>query len=297
LTSIQFIRTLIHDRHLQHTNNDSTKERKRQAMKTKPFIYPAILPLILLSVIFSFAACGSSDHKDRSSPVMLQPYKDGGMWDWVAPIDGSGYCGPAALYHIINYYEDQGSYDYKEYDGEGWAWADQPLEIPAITEANPMFIDDTDFGQFIQRYETGSDWAMLDDVADLYSSQDENDRLYDVFVCSSNTSTEDIEVRRSRLNYIYENLFKKGIPVVIHLTSNIPFSGHYVALIGYDPDKEEVYYVDSLHHTSGIQAVDLEDFIGEWFYDGGDYYSARWDGQWMAFWHPENSVICDHCGN
>lgn len=267
-------------------------------MKTKSIIFPVILPFLLLSVILSFSACGSSNHNDRSVLVVeQQPYKDSGKWDWVAPIDGAGYCGPAALYHIINYYEDQGFYDYKNFDDDGWVWADQPLEIAAITEEDPMFIDDTDFGQFIQLYQTGSDWAMLDDVGDLYYSQDDNDRLYDVFVCSSYTSEEDIDVRRDRLNYIHDNLFKKGIPVVIHLTSTIPFSGHYVTLIGYDRGLGEVYYVDSLHNTSGIQAVDVEDFLGEWFYDGGDYYSARWDGEWMAFWHPENGVLCDRCGD
>lgn len=297
LISIPFIHSRLHYHHLQHTNNDLTKDRKRETMKPKMIIYPTILPLMLLSVVLAFSACGSSDHKNRSSPAVVQPYKDTGKWDWVAPIDGAGYCGPAALYHIISYYEDQGSYDYKILADEGWVWADQPVEIPVITEGNPMFIDDTDFGQFIQLYETGSDWDMLADVGALYSSQNDNDRLYDVFVCSSYTLEEDIDVRRARLNYIHENLFKKGIPVVIHLTSNIPLSGHYVALIGYDPAKEEVYYVDSLHNTSGIRTVDLEDFLGEWFYDGGAYYSARWDGEWMAFWHPENGVTCDQCGD
>lgn len=255
-----------------------------------------VIPLCLVSLIVLFSACGSSDQNDPVEPLVDQPYNTPGKWDWVAPIDGSGYCGPAALYHIINHYDDQGIYDYKEFDGDNWAWADQPLEIPVITQEQPMFIDDTDFGQFIQRYQTGSDWSMLDDVADLYVSKDENDRLYDVFVCSSYTPEEDVEVRRARLSYIYENLFKKGIPVVIHLTSNIPFSGHYLVLIGHDPDKGEVYYVDSLNHTAGILTVLIEDFLGQWFYDGGAYYSARWDGEWMAFWHPENGVVCDRCG-
>ena len=264
-------------------------------MKTKSVIYP-----IILSIFAAFSGCGSSSDKGTGSAVPdlgVQPYKDTGKWEWVAPIDGAGYCGPASLYHIINYYGDQGSYYYKISTDEGWVWADAPMVIPVITEEHPMFIEDTAFGLFIQPTSTGSNWAMLDDVAELYYSKDDNDPVYDTYVCSSYTQEDEIEVRRDRLDYIHENLLKKGIPVVLHLTSNIPMYGHYVDLIGYDGEKAQVYYADSLNHASGIRTVDLEDFLGQWFYDGGTYYSARWDGEWMALWHAEYATPCDQCGD
>jgi len=46
-----------------------------------------------------------------------------------------------------------------------------------------------------------------------------------------------------------------------------------------------------------LGAVDLENFLREKFYDGGDNHSARWDEEWMAIRHPENGVLCDQSGD
>ncbi|MBU1171408.1 MAG: C39 family peptidase [Proteobacteria bacterium] len=213
-------------------------------MKTKSSCF-----LACVIVILTLFACGSNGNSKSSSgiSVIQQPYEKTAQWSWVAPIDGSGYCGPAALYHIISYYGDYGLYDSKNLPENDWA-ADL-IEIPVITSTSPlMYIDDTSFGSFIQPDDTGSSWSYLERVANLYYSKDDNAPLYDVYVCSSHTLIEDIEIRRARLTYIREHLLNKDMPVVIHLDSSIPFLGHYVTLIGYSSNNETIYYVDSMHN-------------------------------------------------
>lgn len=259
-------------------------------MKPKRVFLPGCVVVALL-----FLACGSNDSKSKRSSAENQPFKDTAAWEWVAPIDGSGYCGPASLYHIICYYGDFGFYYYKNLADN--TWAEDTLEVPVINENDPMNIDDTAFGMYIQPDGNGSSWAFLERVSKLYFSRNNNDNLFDVYVCSSHTVIEEVEVRRSRLSYIREHLLNNDMPVVIHLESSIPFFGHYVTLIGYDSAKGKVYYVDSLKHDSGIQTVAVNDFLGAWFYTSGQYYSARWDGEWMAFWHPEAGSPCNQCGD
>jgi hypothetical protein len=247
----------------------------------------------------AFFSCGSDNGENtlRSPSVSEanQPVREKEAWQWVAPIDGSGYCGPASIYHIISYYGDWGEYEYKTPSG---LWAETPLEIPEITEANPMFIDVTDFGIFIQPDpDMGSGWIDLKKVAKLYRSRNTRDPLYQTYVCSEDTEIEAIETRRARLGYIRDHLLTKGLPVVIHLESSIPFYGHYITLIGHSLDRNEVYYVDSLKHDSGVLSAPADDFLGSWFYSAGLLYTARWDGEWMALWHPDGRTPCDCCGD
>ncbi len=253
---------------------------------------------LLVSAFLALGSCGSGGGSAGRAPSVIeksQPYLDEDTWAWVAPIDGAGYCGPASLYHIIAYYGDTGHYDWQTPQGN---WSDTRLHIPEINGENPLFIDATAFARFIQPNPgLGSGWIDLNKVTDLYRSKNILDRMYLAFACTSRTETDDIATRERRLSYIREHLLEQGFPVVVHLESAIPFYGHYIALIGYSPEHREIYYVDSLKHDSGIQTVPVEDFLGDWFYTGGFLYTARWDGEWMAFWDAELGTVCDRCGD
>lgn len=263
-------------------------------MKRKCSFFTACL--IAVIALFSCGPDnGSSPPGSPSAPENGQPVHENGAWEWVAPIDGSGYCGPASIYHIISYYGDWGAYEYKTPSG---LWAETPLEIPEITEENPVFIDVTDFGLFIQPDpDAGSGWIDLKKAAKLYRSRNTADPLYKTYVCSEDTEIEAIETRRARLGYIRDHLLAKGLPVVIHLESSIPFYGHYITLIGHSLERNEVYYADALKHDSGVLSAPTEDFLGSWFYSAGLLYTARWDGEWMALWHPDEQTPCDRCGD
>lgn len=275
-----------------------------------------VAPLVFLAFAL-VSACGNHDHSKRlaseswpEDPVECpgdqtvidngiakrQPYECRGRWLWNAPIPEAGYCGPASLYHIIDYYDDQGVYEYRVGPVSSESWSDTPIEISEITPENPTAVGETAFGQFIQSEDQyGSNWAMLDDVANLYRSRDLDDKLYDVFVCPLETDSDEIEVRRRRLQDMCERVLEKNIPVVIHLSSYLPGLGHYVTLIGYDALRSRVYYVDSLHHDEGILMVSVDDFLSAAFYTSGMFYSARWDGSWMAFWHHGADIVCPPC--
>ncbi|MBU1171931.1 MAG: hypothetical protein KKD44_20445 [Proteobacteria bacterium] len=276
-------------------------------MKTKQSIYLACV-IGMISFLCLGSSCrnlGNGSQKPTESIIstqpfirhgnIRQPYENTQRWDWVAPIDGSGYCGPASVYHIISYYKDYGAYYHKRPSQK--ACEDKPVEIRNINREKPMYIDESAFGKFLQPYGTGSSWSLLKKTADLYLSPKNNAPLYHAYVCSSHTGIRESKARLERLTYIRKHLLTNDIPVVIHLESSIPFMGHYVTLIGFSPDNTMVYYVDSLKNHSGIQAVPLEKFLKTWFYVSGKFYKARWDGEWMALWHPEDGVPCDQCGD
>jgi hypothetical protein len=258
-----------------------------------------LLFMALLFLVLS-SSCGSNGSSKSGRFYMTageQPMTDQSEWAWVAPIDGGGYCGPAALYHIMHYYGDTGaSYYYKEYTLLGRVWADGLLTVAEINRRHPMYVDDTDFAAYIEPLEIGTGWTDLDNVRYLYRSKKESANMYDTYVCSNSTDEVDISARRNRLNYIRSNVLNYGTPVIIHLESSYVASGHYVVLVGYDSGSGTVYYVDSLNNTQGLIAVDVDTFLGDWFYDGGSLYSARWDGTWMAFWPSEYVAPCDRCG-
>jgi hypothetical protein len=240
------------------------------------------------------AACFVEVVDARDGKHRTQPFEYTSKWTRVAPINGSGYCGPASLYHIISYYQDFGRFyvqsppEKKSNDGE--------VDIRPMDPEMPVFIDDTAFGKYIQPNGMGSSWKLLKKVTKLRRAANSGS-LYDAYVCQSGTRLKDIGKRRMRLEYIRENLLNRNMPVVIHLQSSIPFCGHYVTLVGFDSRRSTVYYADSLRSRSGVQSVSLEEFLGSWFYVSGKYYKARWDGEWMAIWHAEDAAPCDRCGD
>lgn len=80
--------------------------------------------------------------------------------------------------------------------------------------------------------------------------------MYSVYVCSKFSKTDQIEIRRKRLDYLLENALENDTPVIIHLYSGIYGYGHYITLIGYDkakgggasvaPFRLKVYYQASI---------------------------------------------------
>jgi hypothetical protein len=188
------------------------------------------------------------------------------------------------------------SYDYRVvlnyvlYD-----WADEPMPVPDIHPDNPILISDTEFGLFLQPDPYGSSWAMLQRVGRLYRSRNLDDPLYDLCVCTGHTEPEHVEIRRLRLRQMHDAFLSHDIPVIVHLDSGISGYGHYVTVIGYEPDEGRVYYVDSMKHDEGMITVSEEAFLEAEFYQSGLLYSARWDGEWMAFWHNGEAVSCNAC--
>jgi hypothetical protein len=266
-------------------------------MKLKPLLFMAWAMATLSTMDMSFAGqVVSGTHGETSGQHRdgRQPYENSAAWQWVAPIDGSGYCGPASLYHIISYYGDFGSFCLNHRSGK--KRGKKPVAIRGITRNNPLYVDDSDFGKYIQPNGMGSSWALMKKVANLCSAKNHDLPLYDIHVCSIHTKLKDTGIRRARLDFIRRQFLIRNIPVVIHLDGSVPFFGHYVTLIGYDPMASTVYYVDSLRHDMGIQTVTLEDFLGTWFYVSGKYYKARWDGEWMALWHTGDVEPCGRCG-
>lgn len=249
----------------------------------------ASLVLISVSLFFFCPLSIAQENPQR------QPYEKNERWSWILPIKSAGWCGPTSLYHVISYYGDYGSYYYRVKSLFRSYWGPGTIDLPVITMANLMFIGETAFGVFIQPSQNGSGWSLLDNVADLYYSKDLNDRVYNVYVCYKYTKPEEIDARRKRLDYILENALLNDTPVIVHLVSGIPGMGHYITVVGYDKKKSIVYYVDSLQSDKGIIEVDAEDFLGKKFYRRGMLYNARWDGEWMAFWHTENGVLCRAC--
>ncbi|GAB6096996.1 hypothetical protein JCM14469_32500 [Desulfatiferula olefinivorans] len=264
--------------------------------------HTTFLVILIASLIMIHPACDSSsenvprDGSDRP-PDALQPYQHAGLWDWVAPILEGGWCGPASVYQIMAFYGDHNqSYDYRiVVDYMFYAWADGVMTVPDIRPDNPVLISDTDFGLFLQPDGTGSSWAMLERVGRLYHSRNLNDRLYDLCDCTGHTEPEHVGVRRRRLSRLCEDYLARDIPVIIHLDSGISGYGHYVTLVGCDPEAGRVFYVDALTHDQGVHTVTEEAFLSEAFYQSGLYYSARWDGEWMAFWHRGEAIPCTPC--
>jgi hypothetical protein len=263
--------------------------------------FKALLYILLVCLLMINPACDSStatrnyENQPQSDPS--QPYQHTGRWDWVAPILEGGWCGPAAVYQIMAFYGDHDqSYDYRVvlnyvlYD-----WADDLMPVPDIHPNNPILISDTEFGLFLQPDPYGSSWAMLQRVGRLYRSRNLDDPLYDLCVCTGHTEPEHVEIRRLRLRQIHDAFLSHDIPVIVHLDSGISGYGHYVTVIGYEPEAGRVYYVDSMKHDEGMITVAEDDFLATDFYQSGLLYSARWDGEWMAFWHHGEAVACTAC--
>jgi|GEM_PF-1921757 len=224
------------------------------------------------------------EKSSRNSDASRQPVHHARAWEWVTPINGSGYCGPAALYQIIAYYGDFGTFEIKARSGK--RWLDRPLTIRPIRRSFSRFVDDSDFAKYIQPYSTGSNWTLMAKVSNLYRSRNPDDPLYHIHVCSSSIAPENIRDRSARLDDIREKLLNHGVPVVIHLDGVSLLPGHYLTLIGDDLQNSSVFFVDSLKPGAGIQAVPRDAFLKDWFYVSGKHYKARWDGTWMAFWRP-----------
>jgi hypothetical protein len=222
-----------------------------------------------------------------------QPYQYADEWKWVAPINGPGYCGPASLYHVIHYFKDFGVFHVQR-DSSGKHGG--AVDMADINRKNPGYIDHSSFGRFIQPNGMGSNWTMMKKVGLLFRSANNIEPFYSIFVCSSYTKPADVESRKARLTLIRDRFLNRNIPVVIHLRSRIPFYGHYVTLVGYDEGQSMVYYVDSLKNEAGISKVSGNDFLKSPFYESGRFYKARWDGEWMAIWHPELGIACGQCG-
>lgn len=92
-----------------------------------------------------------------------------------------------------------------------------------------------------------------------------------------------------------------GAPVLIHLKRPYGVSGHYLVVIGYDSNTDEVMYLDPndpqfnpraaaydpdvLDWSEAVRKVKREAFIGTAWYRKSGYVDAFWDGRWLGFSH------------
>ena len=91
-------------------------------------------------------------------------------------------------------------------------------------------------------------------------------------------------------------------PVIAHLKRPYGVYGHYITLIGYNADTDEILYLDPYNAdfdprnstfdpdtadwSQVIQSIPLETFITSAWYDNSENeYNAWWDGEWLGFTH------------
>ena len=91
-------------------------------------------------------------------------------------------------------------------------------------------------------------------------------------------------------------------PVFIHLQRPYGITGHFITLVGYDEETDEILYLDpnnsqfnpsadgydpdSLDWSQVVQRLPRETFIKKSWYESESFsYKARWDGRWIGFCH------------
>ncbi len=205
----------------------------------------------------------------------IQPYHD------FEPVtQGSAQCGPASFYMILNHYRNDKIFTKSDCS-----------EIVDLREKPETVTADTQIAQYVNEGSLrGTSWEQLKDAAgglyyncEPYFVTELNGRFTDW-----NDPKDDAE-REKRFEYIFRNYLLKNRPVMIHLKRFFIFPGHYIVLTGYDQQQEMVHYVDPNGGRAGT--VSHDDFIKEkWYVSPGNtasWYRARWGGQWMSFYRPE----------
>jgi hypothetical protein len=207
----------------------------------------------------------------------MQPYQDP-RFEEVA--QSSAQCGPTSFYMIFNFLganqafkevnlsehpEDMASYGYKVTNGS------------AICK-------------WINKGSTsGTSWTQLKSAADKLHALSSTAAYFKTELNnkSTGTTTSGDTERLNRLNYIKTSYLDKGRAVMIHLERSYYLAGHYIVITGYDPVAGKVYYADPNGGSAG--EVSQASFIHDKWYvspsNSASYYRARWDGEWLGFYH------------
>jgi hypothetical protein len=194
---------------------------------------------------------------------------------------GSGQCGPTSFYMIFKYYGDN------TYSGNF-------REMPGCAE--PLLLqEDLDT---VDENSGVSKWLGVTNsginIGDLFNKITNlgDDECLPYYTVDGNTD-DSLDANRDELEHIILNFFIRELPVIIHLERANPlFSGHYIVLVGFDPEQELVYFVDPNKNDvdPAIQSVALKKFLNTEWYHSPDYTAwnpipdAFWDGTWVGFY-------------
>ncbi|HNY64829.1 MAG TPA: C39 family peptidase [Deltaproteobacteria bacterium] len=208
----------------------------------------------------------------------VQPYQDP-AFEEVG--QGSAQCGPTSFYMVFNHL--RAHQVFKEVN-----LSEHPEDMAAY---GYKVTKNTAICKWVNGGSTsGTSWTKLRAAADKLHAQGTTAAYFKTELNSSttayNSATAEAE-REKRLNYIKANYLDKNRPVIIHLRRSSYLSGHYVVVTGYDTASGKVYYADPNGPGSG--EVSKTSFIKDKWYVSPDnsasYYRARWDGEWMGFYH------------
>lgn len=208
----------------------------------------------------------------------VQPYKDT-LFEPVA--QGSALCGPASFYMVFNFLGAHQVFkeaDLREHPEDMAVYAYKVTSRTAICKWINTWLS------------SGISWAQLKKAADRLHALGSSDVYFKTELNSTATAYNTVagdSDREIRLDYIKTAYLDEDIPVMIHLGRNYYLKGHYLVLTGYDPVAGKVYYADPDGGTTG--EVSKTSFIHNFWYvspsNKAAYYRARWDGQWMGFYH------------
>ncbi len=213
-------------------------------------------------------------------------------------------CGPASFYMIFKYYGDPCSGAVLSINPECAANAiisgiDEIFSVILssswITSWLDSFLDGVDCKNFFEKI-TSLSRCIEGEGVPFYSVVDGSCNLTGE-APDDYEAEENIE-RRNRFEYILENFLKNGYPVILHLRRTYDdypllwYPGHYVVLMGYDTDTQEVYIMDPFQEFGDHAAMTVphDSFIMQRWYEGAGitskiYPAARWDGTWIGFHH------------
>jgi hypothetical protein len=207
----------------------------------------------------------------------MQPYQDS-RFEEVA--QSSAQCGPTTFYMIFNFLG--ANQRFKEVD-----LSEHPEDMAIYGN---KVTSKTAICKWINGGSTsGTSWTKLKSAADKLHALNATLAYFRTELNSNTTDTNtagDTE-REKRLNYIKTAYLDKDIPVMIHLRRSYYLAGHYMVITGYDPVAGKVYYADPNGGSAG--EISKTSFIHDKWYvspsNTASYYSARWDGEWMGFYH------------
>jgi hypothetical protein len=209
----------------------------------------------------------------------------------------SALCGPTAFYMILKYFGDS-------QPGKGPTNADLAETIPR--EGSPVVSSSSKVCAYLNGISKdilpGTSWTGLEDAAALLRIG-----LKAFYPCIQSNPEDygnDDAGAETRLKMFGSDLvpfLQTNSPVIIHLKRPYGMSGHYLVLIGYDQDTDQVLYLDpndvqfdprkdgyepdTLGWTEAVRRVSKDAFTREAWYQKSGYLDAYWDGKWLGFAH------------
>lgn len=193
---------------------------------------------------------------------------------------GSAQCGPTSFYMIFRYYGDN------TYPGEF-------TELPDCADVLPLQEDlaevtsDSGVSRWLGVTSTGITAGNLKEKISRLST----DRNYPWYITEGDIQKTDT-LQEERFSVIYNNYLRNDLPVIIHISRPAPLTGHYMVLVGFDPQHKNVYYIDPNRDMEApvVQSVGLESFLDKQWYESPDnplIPYGYWDGTWIGFRHEQ----------